>query len=80
MALTGEEGASPHLLRILSKGKLDPAFGATGEVLPGATLPTGYSLYPAGLGRVGVTDLGQPECRSSTCQVTGNLWRFLEGS
>ncbi|HEX3362772.1 MAG TPA: hypothetical protein VHS74_17395 [Solirubrobacterales bacterium] len=80
MALTGEEGAAPHLLRILSNGKLDPAFGATGEVLPGATLPTGYSLYPAGLGRVGVTGLGQPECRSSTCQVTGNLWRFLEGS
>jgi hypothetical protein len=80
MALTGEEGASPHLLRILSKGKLDPAFGRTGEVLPGATNATGFSLYPAGLGRVGVTDLGQPECSSGTCKVTGSLWRFLEGS
>jgi len=77
MALTGEEAAPPHVLRILSKGKLDKAFGATGEVLPGATNPTGYSLYPAGHGRVGVTDLGQPECHA-TCQVSGGLWRFLE--
>jgi Domain of unknown function (DUF5122) beta-propeller len=78
MALTGEDAAPPHLLRILSKGKVDPSFGATGEVLPGATSPTGYSLYPAGHGRVGVTGLGQPECHA-TCTVSGGLWRFLEG-
>lgn len=80
MALTGEEAAPPHLLRILSKGKVDPSFGATGEVLPGATSPTGYSLYPAGHGRVGVTDLGEPECGTGTCRASGSLWRFLEGS
>ncbi len=79
MALTGEEAAPPHLLRILSKGKLDKAFGSTGETLPGASSPTGYSLYPAGKGRVGVTGLGQPECHA-TCQVSGGLWRYLEGS
>jgi hypothetical protein len=78
MALTGEAAAAPHLLRILNKGKLDRAFSATGEILPGATDPTGYSLFPAGIGRVGVADLGQPVCRSS-CEVTGRLWRFLEG-
>lgn len=78
MALTGETAAPPHLLRILGTGKLDPTFGTTGEVLSGATNPTGYSLYPAGIGRVGVADLGQPECHS-TCQVDGRLWRFLEG-
>lgn len=78
MALTGEEAAPPHLLRILSKGKVDPSFGATGEVLPGAISPTGYSLYPAGHGRVGVTGLGQPEC-GATCTVNGGLWRYLEG-
>lgn len=77
MALTGEEAAAPHLLRILGNGRLDRAFGAGGELLPGATEPTGYSLYPAGLGRVGVTDLGRPECHA-TCEVTGRLWRFLE--
>lgn len=79
MALTGEEAAAPHLLRILSKGKLDPAFGRTGQTLPGATNETGFSLFPAGLGRVGVADIGLRECRQ-VCEAAGKLYRFLEGS
>jgi uncharacterized delta-60 repeat protein len=78
MALTGGEAAAPHLLRITSKGKLDPAFGKTGQTLPGATNETGFSLYPAGLGRVGVGDLGLRECRQ-VCEAAGKLYRFLEG-
>lgn len=78
MALTGGEAAAPHLLRITSKGKLDPAFGKTGQTLPGATNETGYSLFPAGLGRVGVGDLGLRECRQ-VCEAAAKLYRFLEG-
>ena len=78
MALTGGEATAPHLLRITSKGKLDPAFGKTGQTLPGATNETGYSLFPAGLGRVGVGDLGLRECRQ-VCEAAGKLYRFLEG-
>lgn len=78
MALTGGEAAAPHLLRITSKGKLDPAFGKTGQTLPGATGESGYSLFPAGLGRVGVGDLGLRECRQ-VCEAAGKLYRFLEG-
>lgn len=78
MALTGEEAAAPRLLRILSKGKLDPVFGKTGELLPGVSTETGFSLFPAGLGRVGVSDLGLRECRQ-VCEAAGKLYRFLEG-
>jgi len=78
MALTGGEATAPHLLRILSKGKLDPAFGKTGQTLPGATGESGYSLYPAGLGRVGIGDLGLRECRQ-VCEAAAKLYRFLEG-
>ncbi|HKZ13677.1 MAG TPA: hypothetical protein VJL81_07525 [Solirubrobacterales bacterium] len=78
MALTGGEAAAPHLLRITSKGKLDPAFGKTGQTLPGATNESGYSLFPAGLGRVGVGNLGLRECRQ-VCEAAGKLYRFLEG-
>jgi hypothetical protein len=78
MALTGGEAAPPHLLRITSKGKLDPAFGKTGQTLPGATNESGYSLFPAGLGRVGVGDLGVRECHQ-VCEASGKLYRFLEG-
>jgi hypothetical protein len=78
MALTGEEAAAPRLLRILSSGKLDPVFGATGETLPGATDETGFGLFPAGIGRVGVSDLGGRECRQ-VCEAAPKLYRFLEG-
>jgi hypothetical protein len=78
MALTGEEAAPPRLLRITSKGKLDPVFGRTGELLPGATVETGFSLFPAGLGRVGVSDLGLRECRQ-VCEAAAKLYRFQEG-
>jgi hypothetical protein len=78
MALTGEEAAPPRLLRITSKGKLDPVFGKTGELLPGATVETGFSLFPAGLGRVGVSDLGLHECRQ-VCEAAAKLYRFQEG-
>lgn len=78
MALTGEEAAPPRLLRITSKGKLDPVFGKTGELLPGATVETGFSLFPAGLGRVGVSDLGLRECRQ-VCEAAAKLYRFQEG-
>jgi hypothetical protein len=78
MALTGGEATAPHLLRITSKGKLDPAFGKTGQTLPGVTNETGYSLYPAGLGRVGIGDLGLRECRQ-VCEAAAKLYRFLEG-
>lgn len=78
MALSGEEAAPPRLLRILSTGKLDPVFGKTGELLPGATVETGFSLFPAGLGRVGVSDLGLRECRQ-VCEASAKLYRFLEG-
>lgn len=78
MALTGGEATAPHLLRITSKGKLDQAFGKTGQTLPGATNETGYSLYPAGLGRVGIGDLGLRECRQ-VCEAAAKLYRFLEG-
>jgi hypothetical protein len=78
MALSGGEAAAPHLLRITSKGKLDPAFGKTGQTLPGATDESGYSLFPAGLGRVGVGDIGLRECRQ-VCEAAGRLYRFLEG-
>jgi hypothetical protein len=78
MALTGEEAAPPRLLRITSKGKLDPVFGKTGELLPGATIETGFSLFPAGLGRVGVSDLGLRECRQ-VCEAAAKLYRFQEG-
>jgi hypothetical protein len=78
MALTGEEAAPPRLLRILSDGKLDPVFGKTGETLPGATDETGVSLFPAGIGRVGVTDLDLRECRQA-CESTPKIYRYLEG-
>jgi hypothetical protein len=78
IALTGGEAAAPHVLRILSKGKLDPAFGKTGQSLPGATNETGYSLFPAGVGRFGVSDLGLRECRQA-CEASAKLYRFLEG-
>lgn len=78
MALTGEEAAPPRLLRITSKGKLDPVFGKTGELLPGATVETGFSIFPAGLGRVGVSDLGLRECRQ-VCEAAAKLYRFQEG-
>ena len=78
MALTGEEAAPPRLLRVTSKGKLDPVFGKTGELLPGATVETGFSLFPAGLGRVGVSDLGLRECRQ-VCEAAAKLYRFQEG-
>jgi hypothetical protein len=78
MALSGGEATAPHLLRITSKGTLDQAFGKTGQTLPGATNETGYSLYPAGLGRVGVGDLGLRECRQ-VCEAAAKLYRFLEG-
>jgi hypothetical protein len=78
MALTGEEAAPPRLLRITSKGKLDPVFGKTGELLPGATVETGFSVFPAGLGRVGVSDLGLRECRQ-VCEAAAKLYRFQEG-
>jgi hypothetical protein len=79
MALTGDEAAAPHLVRITSKGKLDKAFGQTGQILPGATNESGYSLFPAGLGRVGVSDIGLNECRQ-VCEPAAKLYRFLEGS
>jgi hypothetical protein len=79
MALTGGEAAAPHLLRITSKGKLDPAFGKTGQILPGATNETGYSIFPAGLGRVGVSDIGLRECRQVCGEAAAKLYRFLEG-
>ena len=79
MALTGGEAAAPHLLRITSKGKLDPAFGKTGQTLPGATNETGYALFPAGLGRVGVSDIGLRECRQVCGEAAAKLYRFLEG-
>jgi hypothetical protein len=78
MALSGEGAAPPHLLRILSSGKLDPVFGSSGETFPGATDETGFSLFPAGIGRVGVTDLGQRECRQ-VCESAPKVYRFLEG-
>lgn len=78
MALTGEEAAPPRLLRITSKGGLDPVFGRTGELLPGATVETGFSIFPAGLGRVGVSDLGLRECRQ-VCEAAAKLYRFQEG-
>ncbi|MBS1889309.1 MAG: hypothetical protein JSU06_19190 [Actinobacteria bacterium] len=78
MALTGGEAAPPRVLRILSKGKLDPVFGKSGELLPGATNELGFDLYPAGLGRVGVSDLGLRECRQ-VCESAPKLYRFLEG-
>jgi hypothetical protein len=78
MALTGEEAAPPRLLRITSKGKLDPVFGKTGELLSGATVETGFSIFPAGLGRVGVSDLGLRECRQ-VCEAAAKLYRFQEG-
>jgi Domain of unknown function (DUF5122) beta-propeller len=78
MALTGEEAAPPRLLRITSKGRLDPVFGKTGELLPGATVETGFSIFPAGLGRVGVSDLGLRECRQ-VCEAAAKLYRFQEG-
>jgi hypothetical protein len=78
MALTGEEAAPPRLLRITSKGKLDPVFGKSGELLPGATVETGFSIFPAGLGRVGVSDLGLRECRQ-VCEAAAKLYRFQEG-
>lgn len=78
IALTGGEAAAPHVLRILSKGKLDPAFGKTGQSLPGATNETGYALFPAGVGRFGVSDLGLRECRQA-CEASAKLYRFLEG-
>jgi hypothetical protein len=78
MALTGEEAAPPRLLRITSEGKLDPVFGRVGELLPGATVETGFSLFPAGLGRVGVSDLGLRECRQ-VCEAAAKLYRFQEG-
>jgi len=78
MALTGEEAAPPRLLRILSNGKLDPVFGKTGETFPGATSETGFSLFPAGIGRVGVTDLDLRECRQ-VCESTPKIYRYLEG-
>ncbi len=79
MALTGGEAAAPHLLRITSKGKLDPAFGKTGQTLPGATDETGYSIFPAGLGRVGISSVGLRECRQVCEEGTARLYRFLEG-
>jgi hypothetical protein len=78
MALTGEEAAPPRLLRILSSGKLDPVFGKTGETFPGAGNETGFSLFPAGIGRVGVTDLDLRECRQA-CESTPKIYRYLEG-
>jgi hypothetical protein len=79
MALTGDEAAAPHLIRITSKGKLDQAFGKTGQTLPGATNESGFSLFPAGLGRVGVSNSGVRECRQ-VCEPAAKLYRFLEGS
>lgn len=79
MALSGGEAAAPHLLRITSKGKVDPAFGKTGQILPGATNETGYSIFPAGLGRVGINDIGLRECRQVCDEAAGKLYRFLEG-
>jgi Domain of unknown function (DUF5122) beta-propeller len=78
MALSSEEALPPRLLRILSNGKLDPVFGNTGEELPGATNESGFSIFPAGIGRVGVSDLGLRECRQ-VCEATPTLYRFLEG-
>lgn len=79
MALSGGEAAAPRLLRITSKGKLDPAFGKTGQTLPGATNEVGYSIFPAGLGRVGVSDIGLRECRQICGEAAAKLYRFLEG-
>ena len=78
IALSGGEAAAPHVLRILSQGRLDPAFGKTGQSLPGATNETGYALFPAGVGRFGVSDLGLRECRQ-VCEASAKLYRFLEG-
>jgi hypothetical protein len=78
MALSSEEALPPRILRILSNGKLDPVFGITGEELPGATNESGFEIFPAGIGRVGVSDLGLRECRQ-VCEATPKLYRFLEG-
>jgi hypothetical protein len=78
IALSGGEAAAPHVLRILASGKLDPAFGKTGQSLPGATNEAGYALFPAGVGRFGVSDLGLRECRQ-VCEASAKLYRFLEG-
>jgi hypothetical protein len=78
MALSGEGTAPPRLLRILSDGKLDPVFGATGETVAGANDESGLSLFPAGIGRVGVTDLARSFCRQ-VCESTPKIYRYLEG-
>jgi hypothetical protein len=78
MALSSEEALPPRILRILSNGRLDPVFGITGEELPGATNESGFEIFPAGIGRVGVSDLGLRECRQ-VCESTPKLYRFLEG-
>jgi hypothetical protein len=69
-------GSSLRVVRILADGRIDPAFGQTGEELPG--LAGGpVTLSPAGKGKVDVSDLGFTECRG-ICQVAPKVYRFLE--
>ncbi len=78
MALAGGEGAPPKVLRILGSGKPDPVFGRSGEIMPGTTNGAGFSIFPAGVGRVGVVNIGAQAC-DGTCEPTPMLYRYLEG-
>jgi hypothetical protein len=70
------EGSSLRMLRILADGRVDRAFGRTGEELPGLS-GSGITLSPAGKGKVDVVDLDLQECRF-ICRVSPKIYRFLE--
>jgi hypothetical protein len=75
-AMVLAQGQSIRLVRILADGRPDPAFGKSGEEVPGQTeeVPT---LLPGGKGAVEVIDLGITACRG-VCQSDPKAYRFLE--
>jgi hypothetical protein len=72
------KGTSLRVVRILAGGGMDPAFGKSGEELPGLS-GSGITLSPAGKGKVSVVDLDLEECRFACGQISPKVYRFLEG-
>jgi hypothetical protein len=69
------QGQSTRVVRILADGRPDPAFGKSGDELPGQVGEV--SLSPGGKGAVEAIDLGITECRG-ICQADPKVYRFLE--
>jgi hypothetical protein len=81
MVLATESDFTNRLYRVLANGRVDSAFGAQGEEIPGADgepEESGISLFRAGKGRVAVVDRDLRYCRQ-VCPEEPRMFRFLEG-